>query len=304
MSPRHAVNPDFAVQTRSLTKRYGSVPALVDVDLALPTGRIVALVGPNGAGKTTLLRLIVGLIRPTSGTVTVFDEVSVADTAQSLAKVGFVAQEHPLYRRFTVADLLRMGRSLNLEWDQQFAEERLASLEIPLRRRAGSLSGGQQAQVALALALAKRPRLLVLDEPLASLDPLARREFLQALTAAVTSQGITALFSSHVVTELQRICNYLVVINGGRVQLAGDIDGMLAEHRLLVGPPDSGATPPPLSAVLSVFPDDSGTRVVARRTDEPVPPGWDERTIELEDLVIAYLQRPRTSTLSASGVSS
>ena len=301
MSPRHEASPDFAVQTESLTKRYGSVPALVDVNLAVPTGRIVAVVGPNGAGKTTLLRLIVGLIRPTAGSVLVFDEVSVADTAQSLARVGFVAQEHPLYRRFTVADLLRMGRSLNLQWDQQFAEQRLASLGIPLRRKAGSLSGGQQAQVALALALAKRPRLLVLDEPLASLDPLARREFLQALTAAVTGQGITALFSSHVVTELQRICDFLIVINGGRVQLSGDIAQMLAEHRLLVGPPNADA--PPIDGTLSAFPDEQGTRVVTRATDAPAPSGWEARDIELEDLVIAYLQRP-AAVRSTSGVSS
>src|SRR5215471_7890304 len=174
----------YAVETIGLTKRYRSVEALTDCNLALPEGRIIALVGPNGAGKTTLLRLLVGLIRPTSGTATVIGDISLTNTPEALAKVGFVAQEHPLYRRFKVADLLHMGRSMNLRWDQEFAEKRLTTLGIPLGRRASALSGGQQAQVALALALAKRPRLLILDEPLASLDPIARQGFMQTLMAA------------------------------------------------------------------------------------------------------------------------
>jgi ABC-2 type transport system ATP-binding protein len=286
---------EYAVETESLTKHYGSLPALVDCDLTLPVGRVVALVGPNGAGKTTLLRLVVGLIRPTRGTVKVLGEVSVANTAQALAKVGFVAQEHPLYRRFTVADLLRTGRSLNLRWDQQFAERRLDALGIPAKQRAGSLSGGQQAQVALALALAKRPQLLILDEPLASLDPLARREFLQALMAAVAEQGITVVFSSHVVTELQRVCDYLVVLNGGRLVLAGDIDEMLAGHRLLVGPRNGAMPEPPAAGVLSVTHGERHTNIVMRTGGEPVAPGWKSHSLELEDLVIAYLQQPASA---------
>ncbi|HEV7900064.1 MAG TPA: ABC transporter ATP-binding protein [Planosporangium sp.] len=292
----------YAVETHSLTKRYGSVPALVDCDLTVPAGRVVALVGPNGAGKTTLLRLVVGLIRPTSGTVKVLGEVSVADTPQALAKVGFVAQEHPLYRRFTVADLLRMGQALNLRWDQQFAEQRLRTLGIPAKQRAGSLSGGQQAQVALAMALAKRPQLLVLDEPLASLDPLARREFLQALMEAVAEYGITVVFSSHVVTELQRVCDYLVVINGGRLQLAGDIDEMLAGHRLLVGPRDGNQPVPPVEGVLSVTHGERHTNIVMRTGGEPVAPGWEAHSLELEDLVIAYLQQPATAVRESPAV--
>jgi ABC-2 type transport system ATP-binding protein len=282
----------YAVQTRSLTKHYGSLPALVDCDLSLPAGRVVALVGPNGAGKTTLLRLVVGLIRPTRGVVSVLGEVSLADTPQALAKVGFVAQEHPLYRRFTVADLLRMGRALNLRWDQQFAEKRLKAMGIPTTRRAGSLSGGQQAQVALALALAKRPQLLMLDEPLASLDPLARREFLQALMEAVAVDGLTVVFSSHVVTELQRVCDYLVVLSGGRVRLSGDIDDMLAAHRLLVGPRNGNQPVLPADGVLAVTHGERHTNIVVRTGTGLIAPGWQAHPLELEDLVIAYLQQP------------
>jgi ABC-2 type transport system ATP-binding protein len=286
----------YALETVALSKRYGSVWALRDCTLSVPVGRVIALVGPNGAGKTTLLRLIVGLLRPTAGEVRVFDKESIADSPQSLAKVGFVAQEHPLYRRFTVRDLLRMGRATNLRWDQELAESRLATLDIPLDRRAGNLSGGQQAQVALALALAKRPQLLVLDEPLASLDPLARREFLQALMAAVADAGITVLFSSHVLAELQRVCDFLVVIAEGRVRLAGDIDDLLATHRLLVGPKQDTMAMLGRDEVLHVEHGDRHTNAVVRTDGGRPAPGWQAHPVELEELVIAYLQHRPTAS--------
>lgn len=201
-----------------------------------------------------------------------------------------MAQERPVYRRFSVADLLRMGRHTNLRWDQALAERRMARLGIPLRHRVGTLSGGQQAQVALALALAKRPALLVLDEPLASLDPLARREFLQALMAAVTDDGITVLFSSHVVAELERVCDHLVVLQAGQVVLAGDIEALLADHRVLVGPGgplDAGRLPGVVQATRS----DRHSTLVVRNNGAPPAPGWQAHPLTLEELVLAYLRR-------------
>jgi ABC-2 type transport system ATP-binding protein len=282
-----------AIETRGLTKHYGRVRALENCELSLPEGRVIALVGPNGAGKTTLLRLIVGLIPPTAGTMTVLGETAVADTASALAKVGFVAQEHPLYRRFRVSELLRMGRATNPSWDQVYAERRLAELEIPLDRRAGSLSGGQQSQVALVLALAKRPALLVLDEPLASLDPLARRNFLRALMTAVADDGVTVLFSSHVVTELQRVCDHLVLIDEGRIRLDGPIEELLDGHRLLVGPRNGHDEEELLRAegVVTVALGARHTNLVTRTGGGPAMPGWQAHPLDLETLVTAYLER-------------
>jgi ABC-2 type transport system ATP-binding protein len=278
-----------AVETHDLAHRYGRTWALRGCTLHLPAGRVIALVGPNGAGKTTLLRLVVGLLVPTRGTVTVFGGSPATNAPSALARVGFVAQEHPLYRRFSVADLLRMGRAMNLRWDRAIAEDRMAGLGIPLKRRVGALSGGQQAQVALALALAKRPDLLVLDEPLASLDPLARREFLQSLMGAVAGDGITVLFSSHVIADLERVCDHLVLLRAGRVALAGDIDALLVEHRTLVGPrtPDgAGGRPGVVQAVHS----DRHTTMLVRHNGAAPAPGWEPHPVPLEELVLAYLR--------------
>jgi ABC-2 type transport system ATP-binding protein len=288
------VNADEAVRVEGLGRRYGRVWALRGCTLSLPAGRVIALVGPNGAGKTTLLRLVVGLLSPSQGAVEVFGESPAANTPAALARVGFVAQEHPLYRRFSVADLLRMGRHMNLRWDQALAERRMAASGIPLRGRVAALSAGQQAQVALALALAKRPALLVLDEPLASLDPLARREFLQALMAAVADDGITVVFSSHVVAELERVCDHLVVLHAGQVVLADDIGALLADHRLLVGP----AVPidaDQLPGVVQATHSDRHTTLVVRTNGTPPAPGWQPHPLALEELVLAYLRRTTTA---------
>jgi len=277
----------FALSASGLSKRYRSTWALRGCDMALPAGRVIALVGPNGAGKTTLLRLAVGLLAPTSGSIEVFGANPTTNTPQALARIGFLAQEHPLYRGFTVADLLRFGSHLNIRFDRELAEKRLAVLDIPLDRKAGALSGGQQSQVALALALAKRPDLLVLDEPLSSLDPVARLEFLQTLMGAVAQDGITVLFSSHVVHELERVCDYLVVLNHGRIALDGDIDALLARHRLLVGP-RSDMDDPRLGTVIETTRSDRHTSLLVR--DGAAIDGWEERPVGLEDLVLAYLR--------------
>src|SRR3954469_1330290 len=223
------------LQTEALTKRYRRRWALRDCTLAVPEGAIVGLVGPNGAGKTTLLQLIVALLPPTTGTVRVLG--GTPDAAMRSGRVGFVAQDAPTYANLSVADHLALGAGLNPHrWDAAAARERVERLGLPLRQRAGRLSGGQQAQVALTLALAKRPDLLVLDEPVASLDPLARREFLQLLMEAVSEGGVTVVLSSHIVADLERVCDHLVILSRARTQLAGPIDEIVAQHRLLTGP--------------------------------------------------------------------
>ena len=288
----------FALQTERLGKRYGRLWALRDCTLATPEGRIIALVGPNGAGKTTLLQLVAGLLAPTEGTVRVFGEAARANTPAALARVGFVAQDHPLYKGFTVAELLRMGRRLNLrgQWDQALAELRLAAVGVPLKQRAGKLSGGQQAQVALAMALAKRPRLLLLDEPVASLDPLARREFMQTLMGAAVEDGLTVVLSSHVVAELERVCDHLVLLTSGRVRLAGEVDELIASHRLLTGPRSDPAAAGRIPGVLRATYGDRQTTLLVRGAAgperPPVHPNWQSHPVTLEDLVLAYLQLP------------
>ena len=223
------------MESSGLAKRYRRSWALRDCTLAIPAGHVVALVGPNGAGKTTLLNLAVGLLRPTAGRISVLGgEKPGSDAARS--RIGFVAQDAPLYGHLSAGDMLHLARNLNLTWDQDRAQARLADLGIPLDRKVRQLSGGQRAQLALTIALAKRPEVLILDEPLASLDPLARHDFMGSLMAAVAEDGLSVVFSSHVVAELERIADYLVVLNQGRLQLAGEVDVLLGAHRILTGP--------------------------------------------------------------------
>jgi ABC-2 type transport system ATP-binding protein len=222
-----------AIDTHELSKRYRRASALTECTVTVPEGRVCALIGPNGAGKTTLLRILAGLVRPSAGTASVLDGEPRQDPT-FLADIGFLAQEIPLYRSFTAEDHLRVGAHLNPRWDAALARTRLAELKIPLDQRVGTLSGGQRAQVALVLTLAKRPRLLLLDEPFAALDPLARRNFIAALASAVTDAAgrLTVVLSSHLVTDLERVCDHVILLAGSRVQLAGDIDTLLAERRV------------------------------------------------------------------------
>jgi ABC-2 type transport system ATP-binding protein len=223
---------DMAIETHELSKRYRRISALTDCTVTVPEGRVSALIGPNGAGKTTLLRLLAGLANPTGGTAHVLGGTPRQDPA-FLAEIGFLAQEVPLYRRFTADDHIRVGASLNPRWDESVVRTRLEQLRIPLDQRVGTMSGGQRAQVALALTLAKRPRLLLLDEPVAALDPLARRNFFSTLTSAVTEAegGLTVMLSSHLVTDLERVCDHIILLAGSRVQLCGDIGPLLAKHK-------------------------------------------------------------------------
>jgi ABC-2 type transport system ATP-binding protein len=226
-----------AIETHELSKRYRRVSALTECTVTVPEGRICALVGPNGAGKTTLLRMLAGLASPTSGPASVLGGVPRQDPV-FLSEIGFLAQEIPLYRRFTAEDHIRIGAHVNQHWDASLAHTRLAELRIPLDQRVGTLSGGQRAQVALALTLAKQPRLLLLDEPFAALDPLARRNFLATLTSAMAdAEGrLTLMLSSHLVADLERVCDHIILLAGSRVQLCGDIAALLAEHKVQTGP--------------------------------------------------------------------
>jgi ABC-2 type transport system ATP-binding protein len=217
------------VEASGLGKRYGGTWALRDCTLEIPAGRVTALVGPNGAGKSTLLNLAVGLTAPSAGAVTVLGGCRAGSPA-ALDGIAFVAQDTPLYKTLSVADMIYLTRNLNRRFDQRYARARLDELAIPPRRRAGKLSGGQQAQLALTLALARRPRLLVLDEPVAMLDPIARHDFMGTVLAAATDDGVSVLLSSHVLTELERVADYLVLLARGQVRLAGAVDDLLAAH--------------------------------------------------------------------------
>ena len=278
------------LETRGLGKRYRRRWALSDCTLDVPSGRVVGLVGPNGAGKTTLLHLATGLLRPTAGTIQVLGDGPPANPAQ-LARVGFVAQDTPTYAGLSVADHLRLGAHLNRNWDARLASDRIERLGLDRAQRAGKLSGGQRAQLALTLAIAKKPELLILDEPVASLDPLARREFLQGLMETVADQEVSVVLSSHLVADLERVCDYLIVLVASKVQVAGDVDRLLATHHLLTGARRHPATLPEGQQVISASHTDKQTTLIVR-TDGPIhDPAWTVSAIGLEDLVLAYMSR-------------
>ena len=280
------------IQTSGLGKRYRRAWALRDCSLAIPEGRVVGLVGPNGAGKTTLLSLAAGLLAPTCGTIEVLGERPAAGAAQ-LARVGFVAQDTPVYARMRVADHLRLGAWLNPAWDGDLARRRIGQLGLDPKQRAGSLSGGQRAQLALTLALAKRPDLLILDEPAASLDPLARREFLRGLMEAVAEHGVSVVLSSHLVADLERVCDYLVVLVASRVRVAGEVSALLASHHRLSGPRrDPGALPAGQQVIEESHTDKQSILLV--RTDQPIhDASWTVTPVSMEDLVLGYMSRAR-----------
>jgi ABC-2 type transport system ATP-binding protein len=277
------------IEACGLGKAYRRAWALRDCTLAIPDGHVVGLVGPNGAGKTTLLRLATGMLAPTSGMIAVLGERPAAGPAQ-LARVGFVAQDTPAYARMTVADHLRLGAWLNPGWDDSLARQRISQLGLDPKQRAGSLSGGQRAQLALTLAMAKRPELLILDEPVAALDPLARREFLQGLMEAVAEQRLSVVLSSHLVADLERVCDYVVVL------VAGQVSDLLAAHRRLSGPRRDPATLPAGQEVITQSHTDKQTSLLVR-TDGPVlDPAWAVTPVSLEDLVLAYMSRADDET--------
>jgi ABC-2 type transport system ATP-binding protein len=279
------------LQAQGLGKRYGRRWALSECTFEIPAGRVVGLVGPNGAGKTTLLNLAVGQLAPTSGSIEVLGGRP-SDGPAQLAKVGFVAQDTPTYAGLSIAEHLRLGARLNPGWDAALARDRIQRLGLDPARKAGKLSGGQRAQLALTLGIAKRPELLILDEPVAALDPLARREFLQGLMEAAAEQQLSVVLSSHLVADLERVCDYLIVLVDSRIQVAGEVEELLATHHRLTGARRDPATLPADQHVISASHTDRQTTLLIR-TDAPIhDPAWTVGQVSMEDLVLAYMSRP------------
>lgn len=278
------------LETHGLGKRYRHLWALTDCTLSIPAGRVVGLVGPNGAGKSTLLNLAVGLLAPTAGTIDVLGGPPPASPAQ-LARVGFLAQDAPVYPGLTVTEHLRLGAHLNPRWDADLARDRVDRLDLDPGQKAGSLSGGQRAQLALTLAVAKRPELLILDEPVASLDPLSRREFLQDLVEAIAEQDLSVVLSSHLISDLERVCDYLIVLVGSRVRVAGPVEDLLATHHLLSGPRRDPARLPTSQQIISASHTDRQTTLLVRTSDPILDPAWTVAQVSLEDLVLTYMRQ-------------
>ena len=275
-----------ALFAERLTKRYGRRTALSDCILDVPAGHVVGLVGPNGAGKSTLLQLACGLLNPTVGRIKVLGEPPVSGSA----RVGFVAQDTPVYAGLTVAEHLRLGARLNPSWDTTFAERRIAQVGLDPGQKAGKLSGGQRAQLALTIAAAKRPELLLLDEPVAALDPLARRSFLQGLMELAAERELSVIMSSHLMADLERVCDYLILLVGSRVEVAGDVDELLASHHRLVG---ARRGPGSLGAgwqVIEQSHTDVQSTVIVRSTAPIDDPFWQVDRLGLEDIVLAYMK--------------
>jgi ABC-2 type transport system ATP-binding protein len=285
------------IETSALGKRYGRTWALRECSLAVPAGHVAALVGPNGAGKTTLLHMTVGLLSPTTGVATVLGGKPAGSRA-ALDGIAFVAQDTPLYKSLSAADMLHLTRNLNRRLDRDYAQARLAQLGIPLKKKTGKLSGGQQAQLALTLALARRPRLLVLDEPLANLDPLARHDFMATVMAAVAEHDMSVVMSSHVLAELERVADYLILMSGGRVQMADEVDHLLATHRVLTGPAAEAGEQAGLT-VVHTRRAEAQAHLLVRTSGpaDPVPAGWEPHPVSLEELVLAYLREPGAAAL-------
>ncbi|MFE3679206.1 ABC transporter ATP-binding protein [Streptomyces griseus] len=279
------------LRAQGLGKRYKQRWALQNCDLDVPAGRVVGLVGPNGAGKSTLLNLASDMLTPTAGTIEVCGGRP-AEGVEQLAKVGFVAQDTPIYAALSVADHLDFGKRLNLNWDDAVARDRIRRLGLDPKQRAGKLSGGQRAQLALTLGIAKRPELLILDEPVAALDPLARREFMQDLMEAVAEHELSVVLSSHLVSDVERTCDYVIVLVDSRVQVAGEIDDLVACHHRLTGPRRDPGTLPAGQHVITASHTDRQTTLLVRTDTAVHDPSWTVGPLGLEDIVLAYMTRP------------
>jgi len=294
-----------ALEATGLGKRYGHTWGLRDCSFDIPPGRIAALVGPNGSGKSTLLRMATGITRPTAGQVRVFGHSPAEQAEEVLRRIGYLDQERPLYRSFKVGEMLRFGEKLNPSWDSATARRYLADLNIPVESRVGNLSIGQQAQVALTMCLAKRPELLLLDEPVAALDPLARETLMQILLRSVVDDGTTVLLSSHAIADIAMVCDYVIILSASRVSLADDLDYVLASHRLLVGKRD-GIAPAGADVIAATHAERQTNLLV--RVEEPIIDGaWRVEEPTLEEIVIAYLRRAEAGgalSFEAPGIAS
>jgi len=277
------------LETTGLGKRYGLRRwGLRDCSFAVPPGSVVALVGANGSGKSTLLRLAAGLTRPSEGVV----RIDGAAPGRVRDRIAYVGQTKPLYDGFTVAEMVRFGAATNPGFDRRGTTERLRGLGIPLDRGVGRISGGQRTQVAIALALGKRADVVLLDEPMADLDPLARPALLGELMATVEERGCTVVLSSHVLTELTDVCDSLLLTNEGSLQVSGRIDDLIGGHRLLVGPAEVYAGGGRVGAhpVVSARTTERQATVLVRWSSAPVDPRWDVHEVTLTDVVLGYLR--------------
>jgi ABC-2 type transport system ATP-binding protein len=281
------------LSARGLGKKYKRKWALSGCTLEIEPGHVTGLVGPNGAGKSTLLNIASGMLEPTTGTVEVCGGVPGSGPEQ-LAKVGYVAQNTPVYANLSIEDHLELGARLNPNWDSGLADQRLERLGLDPKQHAGKLSGGQRAQLALTMGIAKRPELLLLDEPVAALDPLARREFLQDLMEAVAEHGVSVVMSSHLVADLERVCDQLVVLVDSQVRISGDVEDLLATHHRLTGPRRDVDTLPSDQQVVSASHTDRQTTLVVRTEAPILDPAWTVGRLSLEDLVLEYMSNPVT----------
>jgi ABC-2 type transport system ATP-binding protein len=278
-----------AIQTKQLGKRYGSFWALENCNISVPEGSVSALVGPNGAGKSTLLKLLVGLSSASAGEGEVLGKVP-AQHEDFLSDIGYLAQEIPLYKSLNTEDHIKMGKHLNKRFDEAFIRKRLTELDIPLDRPVGKLSGGQRAQVALALALAKKPKLLLLDEPVAALDPLARHDFLSSLSQAVADGGLTVVMSSHLLADLERVSDHVIVLASGKTQLCDDIEAVLNEHKLLVGPrADSKNLPEGVNVIHETHTAKQSTLLVRVDKGVKLSSAWHKQDPNIEEIILAYM---------------
>jgi ABC-2 type transport system ATP-binding protein len=288
------------IETRDVTKRFREREALSKCTLSIPTGKVVGLVGPNGAGKSTLLNLAVGLSSPSDGSIEVLGEVP-SDSPAQLARIGFVAQDHPTCASLTVDEHLKLGKHLNPRWDNQLAKRRIKDLGLDPKQRAGKLSGGQRAQLSLTLALAKHPDALVLDEPVASLDPLARRGFLETIMETVADSGMSVILSSHLVSDVERVCDFLVLLVASHVELVGEVDDIVSSHHRLIGPALDDRSVLANQHVIASYRAGRQDELIVRSDGPILDPAWIIEALSLEDIVLAYMEQSRSIELEHEG---
>ncbi len=289
------------IETKALSRRFGRRWGLRECTVSIPSGKVAALVGPNGAGKSTLLRIAAGLLRPTSGEIRVLGEVPGSGDAAHLSRVGYLDQERPLYQGFRVSEMFRLGQGTNPNWNMATAHAYVDQLGIPLTQRVQNLSGGEQAQVALTMCLAKEPELLVLDEPAAELDPVARENLLRLLMQEVAARGTSVVLSTHALGDVQSICDYLIVMSRSNVVLADDVEFVVESHRFLSA---SSANTPNLPRGATVIETRLESREVTHlaRIDLPLTDEiWHVSKPTLDEIILAYLRRDTSSISPLAG---
>ncbi len=294
------MSDDFVIETTGLTKRFRSRTALSNCTLSIPRGRITALVGPNGSGKTTLLRLLAGLSNPSDGHVSIFGEGMSTTNNDLKARVGYLDQDRPLYPRWRVKEMLEFGRRINPAWDSDLATRNLDHLDIDLESRVQDLSGGQRAQVALALCFAKRPELVLLDEPAADLDPVARQDLLQNIAELFADNEASVLMATHAIADVAAICDYVVILSKSQVVLSEDLDYVLESHRFLSRSADDGVSVPRGAVVLEERRATREVTYLVRLAMPLEPDGWRIERPTLDEIAIAYLRSGRASHQSST----